>query len=511
MHGMRRTLSNKNVIIFSVFVAGLCSLVYELLISTTASYFLGDSVKQFSVTIGLYLASMGVGSYVSRFIKTKLLRSFVAVEILLGLVGGLAVPILYLAYAYGVAFWPVVVGLIVIIGALTGLEIPLLTRIMDREETLDVNLANILSFDYLGALLATLAFPFVLLPVLGTFRASLVLGLFNLVVGGLNLWWFRPLLERRSQWQGYAMTAGAALVLGGLLAGAGPLMEQWSNDVYEDRVVYREQTPYQKIVMTRWRDDLRLFLDGNLQFSSLDEPRYHESLVHIPMTQVRGPRRVLVLGGGDGLAAREVLKYSEVKQVTIVDLDPKMFELGRTHATLTRLNERSLHSPRIRTVARDAFVFLEETDETYDLILADLPDPNNVSLARLYSRTFYGLVRSRLASGGVFATQATSPYFAREAFWTIHETIAAAEFSHTYPFHVNVPSFGEWGFVLAAERPLRPASSAVPVDTRFLTDGIVPGLFAFPKDLSPPESLQPSTLDQPRVLEAYLDGWQYWN
>jgi spermidine synthase len=288
-------------------------------------------------------------------------------------------------------------------------------------------------------------------------------------------------------------------------------MDQWSTDVYEDRVVFREQTPYQKIVMTRWQDDLRLFLDGNLQFSSLDEPRYHEPLVHVPLSQVSAPRRVLILGGGDGLAAREVLKHEAVEQVTIVDLDPRMFEIARTYPPLTRLNDRSLHSPRVRTVAQDAFVFLEETDRTYDAILADLPDPNTVSLARLYSRTFYGLARSRLAPGGVFAAQATSPYFATEAFWTIRETLAAADFPHVYPYHATVPSFGEWGFMLAAERPLSPRTATPSVDTRFLTAGIVPGLFQFPKDLRATEPLRPSTLDRPRVLDAYLDGWTYWN
>lgn len=508
---MRGALDNKTIVIFSVFVAGLCSLVYELLISTTASYFLGDSVQQFSVTIGLYLASMGLGSYVSRFVQTKLLRSFVAVEILLGVVGGLSVPLLYLAYAYGAVFWPVAVGLIVTIGAFTGLEIPLLTRIMDREESLDVNLANILSFDYLGALLATLAFPFLLLPVLGTFRASLTLGLFNLVVGVVNLWWFADLLDRRSRWQGYLLTTGAALLLGGLLVASGPLMARWTDDVYEDRVVYREQTPYQQIVMTRWRDDLRLFLDGNLQFSSLDEPRYHEPLVHVPMSEAQRPRDVLVLGGGDGLAAREVLKYPSVETVTIVDLDPSVFELARTYAPLTRLNDRSLHSPRVRTVAEDAFIFLENADHTYDVILADLPDPNDASLARLYSRTFYGLVRKRLAPEGVFATQATSPYFVREAFWTIRASIEAAGFEESHPYHTNVPSFGEWGFVVAADRRLHPASNAPKVETKYLNGRTIPGLFAFPRDLEKPDDVHPSTLDRPRVLDAYLDGWQYWN
>ena len=508
---MRAALSNKKVIIFSVFVAGLCSLVYELLISTTASYFLGDSVQQFSVTIGLYLASMGLGSYLSRALKRRLLWSFVAVEIVLGVVGGLAVPILYVTYAHGAVFWPIVVGLIVTIGALTGLEIPLLTRIMDREESLDVNLANILSFDYLGALLATLAFPFVLLPILGTFRASLTLGLFNLIIGVVNIWWFTDLLDRRSRRNGYVLSSAAAALLAGLLVASGPLMDRWSDDVYEDHVVYREQTSYQKIVMTRWKEDLRLFLDGNLQFSSLDEPRYHEPLVHVPMSQVRRPRRVLVLGGGDGLVARELLKYETVEAITVVDLDPKMFEIARTYPPLTRLNERSLHSPRVRTVAKDAFLFLEETTETYDVIVADLPDPNTASLARLYSRTFYGLVRSHLVPDGVFVTQATSPYFARRAFWTIRTTIDSAGFSHTYPYHANVPSFGEWGFVLAAERPLQPQTARPQVSTRFLNERIVPGLFAFPRDLTAPTGLRASTLDRPRALDAYLDGWQYWN
>lgn len=508
---MREALSNKTIIIFSVFVAGLCSLVYELLISTTASYFLGDSVQQFSVVIGLYLASMGIGAYLSRLVKTMLLRTFVVVEIFLGLVGGLAVPLLYLTYAYGLVFWPVVVGLTVVIGALTGLEIPLLTRIMDREEALDVNLANILSFDYLGALLATLAFPFVLLPVLGTFRASLTLGLFNLIVGVVNVWWFADLLDRRSRWQGYAFSAGTAVLLAGLLFVSEPLMAQWNDAVYEDRVVYRERSRHQEIVMTRYRSDLRLFLDGSLQFSSLDERRYHEPLVHVPLGQVQHPRRVLVLGGGDGLAARELLKYDDVDEITIVDLDPAIFELARTHKELVRLNERSLHSPRVRTVDGDAFVFLEETNDTYDVILADLPDPNNASLARLYSRTFYGLVRSRLAQGGVFVTQATSPYYAEEAFWTIRETLEAAGFAHTYPFHTSIPSFGEWGFLLAAERSLDPASTAPSVETNYLNAGVLPGLFRFPNDLSPPDTLPPSTLDRPQVLDAYLDGWRHWD
>ena len=512
---MTRVLTDKKVLILSVFVAGLCSLVYELLISTTSSYFLGDSIRQFSITIGLYLAAMGLGSYISRLLHTHLLRAFISVEILLGIIGGLAVPLLYLVYAFFDLFWPVVVLLIVVIGALTGLEIPLLTRIMEDDEalndTLEINLSNVLSFDYLGALLATLAFPFVLLPLLGTFRASLVVGLLNIGVGGLCLWWFAESLPRRTRQQGMAAVSGAALLLAGVLGASGVLMRGWSDTIYEDRVVYREQTPYQRIVMTRYRADLRLFLNGNLQFSSLDEHRYHEALVHLPMEAAPEAQRILILGGGDGLAARELLKYDRVEQITIVDLDPAVFALARTHPDVTTLNARSLHSPRVRTVARDAFVFLDEADARFDVILADLPDPNNVSLARLYSRTFYNRVRNHLAPGGVFVTQATSPYFANDAFWCIRETVAAGGFAHVHPYHVSVPSFGEWGFVMASDRRLAPATLVPEVPTRFLNARTVPGLFAFPNDLVPPNRPPPSTLDRPRVLDLYLAGWQYWN
>jgi len=513
---MKRVLTDKKVLILSVFVAGLCSLVYELLISTTSSYFLGDSVRQFSITIGLYLAAMGLGSYVSRLLKTDLLRSFIAVEILLGIIGGTAVPLLYLIYAFFDLFWPSVVLLIVVIGALTGLEIPLLTRIMEEgygafNETLDVNLSNVLSFDYLGALLATLVFPFVLLPVLGTFRASLVLGLLNIAVGALCLWWFSDALSARSRRQGLQAVVLSTVLLAGLLGGSGVLMRTWSDTIYEDRVVHREQTAYQRIVMTRYRADLRLFLDGNLQFSSLDEHRYHEPLVHVPMQAMPTAQHILILGGGDGLAARELLKYDRVEQITIVDLDPAIFRLARSNPEVTQLNKRSLHSPRVRAIARDAFVFLDETDARYDVILADLPDPNNISLARLYSRVFYNRVRNHLAPGGVFVTQATSPYFASKAFWCIHETVAAGGFAHVAPYHVSVPSFGEWGFVMASDRRLPVPPDAPDVPTRFLNADTLPGLFAFPNDLRPPGTIRPSTVDHPRVLDYYLAGWRYWN
>ncbi|MDN5849483.1 MAG: polyamine aminopropyltransferase, partial [Nitrococcus sp.] len=392
-----------------------------------------------------------------------------------------------------------------------GLEVPLLTRIMERHYALKVNLSNVLSMDYLGALLATLAFPFLLLPFLGVFRSAVLAGLVNMSVGFLNLWYFAdrlPLRRRRVLW---GATIAVTLVLGTTLALARGLLFAWSNDIYGDRVLLREQTPYQNIVLTRYQHDLRLYLNGNLQFSSLDEYRYHEALVHIPAGLVTGAMDVLVLGGGDGLAVRELLKYNRVRHITLVDLDPAMLRLARNNPHLLRLNQDALGASRVRLVSEDAFVFLRSSNHRYDLIIADLPDPNTVSLARLYSREFYRLVRYHLSPGGVFVTQATSPFYATAAFWTIASTLQAAGFQAVRPYHAYVPSFGDWGFVMATDRPLRAEALQVDVPTRFLREGFTESLFRFGADTLAERTHTVSTIDSPTVLTQYLAGWQYWN
>ncbi|MFC4257573.1 polyamine aminopropyltransferase [Marinobacter lacisalsi] len=499
----------KQVLIGSILIAGLCSIIYELLISTTASYFLGDSVRQFSLTIGIYMAAMGLGSWLSRWIKGDLLSAFIGVELILGVIGGLCVPFMYLAYAYTDLIQPVMVLLILLVGTLTGLEVPLLTRILEHEDILARNLSNVLSLDYLGALLATLAFPFLVLPFMGVFQSSLAFGLLNIALGLLNLWYFSPQLnlsrKRILGWAGFLVTAFLALML---IFSKG-LLDYWSSSLYSDRVVHRQQTPYQTIVMTQYKDDLRLFLNGNLQFSSVDEYRYHESLVHIPLSQHPAPSRVLLLGAGDGLAVRELLKYPEIEQVTLVDLDPAVVELAANDARLVELNRGSLSDDRVTVVSADAMVYLDETREPFDVILADLPDPNNVSIARLYSREFYRLVRQHLAPGGIFTTQATSPYFATDAFWSIASSLEAAGFESVTPYHVPVPSFGDWGFVYASTAPLTP--QPIEVMTRYLDQAVVGEALTFEKDLFPTSEAKVSSLDRPVVHEYYLEGWSYWH
>jgi spermidine synthase len=501
----RRQMS---VLVVAIFVAGLCSIVYELLIATASSYFLGDSIQQFSITIGLFMAAMGLGSYLSRRLTDQALRQFVVVEIALAIVGGCSIPALYAFFAFSELYQPAMMLFIVTVGALTGLEIPILVLMLRRQTNLKENLSNVLSLDYLGALAATLLFPFVLLPMLGIFRSSLVVGLLNLAIAFVVMRAFKRELggpRRRS----FGMVGGfAAAALLAMFVLSPQLLKPWHNAVYEDRVVMVRQTAYQKIVMTRGGDDLRLFLDGNLQFSSVDEYRYHEALVHPAMAAAPQRGNILVLGGGDGMVVRELLKHDAVASVTLVDLDPAMTELARTHRVLKELNAGAMADPRVAVVNQDAFVFLGKTSKRFDVIIGDLPDPNNTGLSRLYSREFFGLVKRRLAETGVYVTQATSPMFARDAFWCIERSIHAAGFE-THPYHAYVPSFGDWGFVMASRRPIDVKALRVEVPSRFLDDDTLERMFVFERDLRRPK-VALSTLDEPKVLAYYLKGWKRW-
>jgi spermidine synthase len=497
------------VLVLSIFIAGLCSLVYELLIGTASSYFLGDSVRQFSITIGLYMAAMGAGSLISRLIQQRLLSKFIAVEILLGFLGGISVPFLYLLYATTNLYSVGMVVMILVIGVLIGLEIPLLTRILDAYYNLKINISNVLSLDYLGALTATLLFPFLFLPFWGTFKTSLFFGLVNMSIGFMNLWCFRSQLAvSRRRFYTIASTS-VCLFLGAMFIFSHSLLKHWSGSLYQDRVILTRQTPYQRLVLTKYKEDLRLFIDGNLQFSSTDEYRYHEALAHVPLGMAGHRRRVLILGGGDGLLAREVLKHDDVARIVVVDLDPEVVRIARQNPYLVALNGGSLEDPRVRIVHTDAMKFLESGTDRFDVILGDLPDPNNASLARLYSREFYRLVARRLAGDGVFATQATSVFFARRAFWCINATLQAAGLK-TRPYHVNVPSFGEWGFVAAAAFNLDRQPVRLEVPTRYLDDRTIAAMFDFPRDLTP-VPVEVATLDRPAVLDYYIAGWKYWD
>ncbi|MGV7222484.1 MAG: polyamine aminopropyltransferase [Nitrospinales bacterium] len=498
------------VLFVTIFVVGLCTIVYELLIGSVSSYFLGDSIKQFSITIGLTMAAMGLGTLLSRSIHGNLFQWFIFVEIILGLIGGLSVPILFAAYSLTTIYYPIMITLIVIIGILIGLEIPLLTRIMEKAYVLRENISNVLSLDYLGALGATLLFPFILLPFLGIFKSSLLVGSLNVLIGVFNFWYFRKYIGITNAPRLKLTATAISILLVGMLFWSQNLINAWETNVYEDRVILSKQSAYQKIVLTKHKKDFRLYLDGHLQFSSIDEYRYHESLVHIPLSLMKFRENILVLGGGDGLAVREILKYPDVKSITVVDLDPEITQLGLTNNLFLNLNKSSLKDARVQIKNVDGFKFLEDAHEYYDVIIADLPDPKTASLARLYSKEFYKLTMKKLSKQGIFITQSTSPFFAKKAFWSIHNSVKASGYKYVRPYHTYVPSFGDWGFVMASKVKLNYKNLSLTVKTKYLDKSNIKPLFIFSKDLKA-KNIKPSSLNQPIVLTYYMEGWKHWN
>lgn len=501
-----RSRSGPYVLLLSVFIVASCAIVYELLISTVASYLQGDTILQFSVTIGLFLTAMGLGSWLSRTVHDSLLRVFIVVELLVGIAGALSVPVLFFVYGSTPAeFPPVMYVTIAVIGGLIGLELPLVTRILSDHMQLRVNLANVLSFDYLGGLVGSLAFPLLLLPHLGMVRTSLLVGTLNLLVACATAFVYRR------QTAGNRLTAAtlviALLTVLVLLAASDPLSAALEQRLYRFPIILSMQTRYQSLVVTKWHDDVRLFIDGHLQFSSRDEYRYHETLILPAMAATSQHRSILIVGGGDGLAAREVLKYPDVASITLVDIDPGMTTLFARQPLLTALNRHAFASSRLHVVNADGYQFLEHSTDRYDLIVADLPDPRSASLQKLYTREFYGLVRTHLRPGGHFVTQATSPFYTARAFWCIVAT-ARAVWPDVAPFHVDVPTFGSWGFVLAGSAPVDESALRLTVPTRFLSAAQLPGLFVFGKDVLQQErGVAVNTLLRPVLPTYYQEGW----
>ncbi len=503
------------ILLGSVFIVAACALVYELVAGAVSSYILGDAVTQFSLVIGVFLCAMGLGSFFAKFISRDLLRVFIEIEVWIGLAGGCSSIAMFAVSAFADAIFPVFFyALCALLGMLIGIEIPLLIRILNDIQGFSDALSHVLAIDYIGALAGSVMFPLVVLPYLGLSRASIVFGLMNLTVAAVGT----KLLESSKRRAIIIRLTLAACLLFTALVFSTRFVGFLEDLLYQDDIIYAETTPYQRIVLTQWRDDMRLYLNGHIQFGSLDEARYHEPLVIPAMEAFPGARNVLILGGGDGLAAREVLKYSTVQRIVLVDIDPAMTELGKNRQELVQLNKGSLNSSKVEIVNTDAMGFVEDSRDFFDVIIIDLPDPSTETLSKLYSNAFYALCARRLTLGGTLVTQATSPYFAPEAFWCIVQTIGNAVADNPdlnglfpVPYRANVPSFGEWGFVLASKRQIVPADLSPSVPTRFLNPETLQAMFAFGNDMQPVADLHINRLEHPVLFEYYQSGWEKFN
>jgi spermidine synthase len=491
------------VLLFSITIVALCGIVYELIIGTVSSYLLGNSVYQFSFTIGFFMFAMGIGSYLSKFLDGNLLRNFIYVEIILALVGGICSLTLFFVFPFSPGLYQTTkFAFILLIGTLVGLEIPLLTRILVQTSGMRKSLANVMSLDYTGALIGSIAFPLMLLPGLGLLRSSFAIGLINIGVALITVIFLWKYLEHPRRILAAVLATMALLI--GLTVIGDRLTSYAQHHLYFDKVLWKKQTPYQNLVVTRdWkRRDLRLFIDGHIQFSQQDEHRYHEALVH-PVMSLPGPAEtVLVMGGGDGLAVREVLKYDNVKRIDLVDLDPEMTRMAREFYPLVKLNESSLSDPRVHVYNADAFIYVREKGRMYDRVILDFPDPHNEAIAKLYSVEFYAMLSRRMNAGGAVSTQSSSPFFARRTYWSIGATMDRVYQTST-SYQVAVPAFGIWGFHLASKGP----GIKVPrinVPTRFLTVENFQAAQVFGKNVARPRNVKTNSVFEPLLYQLYL-------
>ncbi|MDL2354303.1 MAG: polyamine aminopropyltransferase [Pseudomonadota bacterium] len=497
----------KRILILSVFVVASCGLAYELIAGALSSYLLGDSILQFSTIIGCYLFAMGVGAHFSKYVHDDdVLARFIDIELAVGMIGGVSAALLFMTFSWMTApFRTLLYVLVFMVGALVGMEVPLVMRALNARDTeFNELVSRVLTFDYLGALAVSLLFPLVLAPHLGLVRTGFLFGMLNVAVAFWTLHTFRRELKKVGGRVLRASTVMVLLVFGFALSDR---MVQWGeHGLFGDEIVYSTTTPYQRLVITKWKDDLRLYINGNLQFSSRDEYRYHEALVHPALQALPWARSVLVLGGGDGLALREILRYPNIKNVTLVDLDPAMTAAFTTRPELAALNRHSFSDPRVKVINADAAIWLQNSSDMFDAAIVDFPDPSSFALGKLYSVPFYGMVKKHVAANGLVVVQSTSPFFAPHAFWTIDATLRDVGM-RTYPYHAYVPSFGEWGFVLASpqQQYVPPTSYRLPM--RYLNADTTREMFAFPPDMQRVE-MAPNRLNTQSLVREFEQDWR---
>ncbi|THV28385.1 polyamine aminopropyltransferase [Glycomyces paridis] len=510
----RRVRLSRFGLLATAFAVSACGLVYELALITLGAYLVGNTAKQASIVLAVMVFAMGLGALAAKPLRRWPALSFAVVELALALLGGFSVMLLYAAFAWTDLYSLPLVLVAAAIGLLIGAEIPLLMELLQRirEQAAGAAVADLNAADYLGGLIGGLAFPFVLLPFFGQIQGALLVGAVNAVAGVALIYvLFREDLSKLAKQLLTLVAAGTAVLLIAAFAYTDRFETNARQALYAAPIVYSEDSVYQQIVMTESASpfgerDLRLYLNGDLQFSSVDEYRYHEALVHPAMS---GPHaNVLVLGGGDGLAVREILRYEDVETVTLVDLDGAVTDLAQGFGDLVDLNEGSMNDPKVEVVNEDAFTWLRQQTGTWDTIIVDMPDPDATETAKLYSVEFYGLATDHLNETGRMVVQSGSPYFAPKTFWTIHSTLEASGYEPT-PYWVSVPSFGDWGFHLVqadGEAPVLSLDTSIgPFQS--LTPELLEAAQVFPPDRDEMD-MEPSTLMHPVILDRVESEWK---
>ncbi len=495
----------------AIFATGISGFTSEFILSTLASYFIGDTIIQWTVVLSIMLFAMGVGSRLSRFVTKDLLATFIAVEFALSLLISFS-PLVVYSLASATNFIHILIyGLALLIGVCIGFEIPLVTRLNEKHESLDKNISNIMSWDYIGSLIGGLSFAFFGLPYLGITNTAFAFGALNFTVAVLLYWNYKSYYPQLKKWV-YSVSFFISLLLmvGFSLSEKVVLFGEQSR--YKDKIVYTEQTPYQKITITQWKEHYWLFINGNQQLSTFDEFLYHEPMVHPVVALTPEHKDVLIIGGGDGFNVKELLKYEDVDQITLVDLDPAMTRIGMDFKGLTQYNDSALFNPKVAILNQDGFKYLEQCETYFDLIIVDLPDAKSIDLNKLYTQEFYQMAYRLLRPNGHIITQAGSPYYATKAFKCIETTMSSSGF-HTLPMHNQVLTLGEWGWIIGSKRltkdkmiDIMRQSDYSYLNNKWLNRESIQLITSFGKPLFDTSKVEVNTINSPVLYRYYLDG-----
>lgn len=512
-------ISAKWMLMLALLATGMAGIVAEYILATLATYFLGDSVFQWTIILSLMLFSMGLGSRISRWIKSNLESWFIGIEFTLSILTSLSSGFVYLMMPHFSNLAPAIYILAVLIGILIGMEIPLVTRINAKNASLRTNISEVMEKDYFGALLGGLFFAFIGIRYLGITYTPFVVGVVNLIVAVTVFSYVKKDMLAKLRKGLTAAMVGVVGLIGVGIYFAEPLALYANQNLYTGKVVFSEQTPYQKITITQWKEHYWLYLNQGKQLSTFDEAWYHEPLVHPAVQMAEHPKEVLVMGAGDGCAIRELLKYPEIEKITLVDLDSVMTSVGKYHEIMRMVNEDAYFSERVEVINGDAFTFLDQTERFFDVIIADFPDPRSIDLSRLYSKEMYNLVYWRLRPRGVFITQAASPYYTTKAYRCIEKTMEAANFN-VLPIRNHIYTFGEWGWIIGTKelpqsrmKELLLKSDVSNIETKFLTNESLPLLTTFGKDLVEIDSVEivVNSIYNPILYRYYGEGnWSYY-
>jgi spermidine synthase len=506
-------IKKSKILKLALFATGLSGIVAEYIQSTLATYFLGDSIFQWTMILSTMLFAMGVGSRISARFTTQILEKFLWAEFTLSLLTSCAALVTYVAMGYSTYVAVFIYGFALLIGLLIGMEIPLVTRINEENEELRTNIAGVMEYDYYGSLLGGIFFVFVGLPYLGLTYTPFVLGATNLTVALFLLWKTKNSIATKHLKAFYVAAPMLILLLVFLGINAEKIVLHGEQKRYGDKVVFSEQTRYQKITITQYKEHYWLYLNGSKQLCTFDEWLYHEPLVHPAMQLTQTPKSVLILGAGDGCAIKEVAKYPEVEKITLVDIDPEMTSIGKTNPIFMKMNDSSYYNPKLKVINQDAFQFLEQNNTFYDVIILDFPDPKSIDLNRVYTKEFYKLCSGVLRSNGIIVTQAVSPYYTSRAFRSIEKTMSAVGFN-VLPIHNHVYSFGEWGWIIGSKQLSSSDMKNILTKSPFRTDIPVQWInqesmqlmTSFGKDLFISDTIEVNTVHNPVLYRYYLDG-----